>query len=90
MTKPTKERFAPTVIVDGAVVTPPGWVWILGFAMAGCDWAIKMADTPDFRGQIREWQRNQLISNHNRQVKYCEEEIGRLKNQLQIRLSALE
>jgi hypothetical protein len=46
------ERFAPGVVVDGRVYTPEGWEWILGFALAGCEWAVQEAAAPDFRERI--------------------------------------
>ncbi len=34
------ENIKPSVIIDGQTYYPPGWVYILAFAMAGCQWAI--------------------------------------------------
>ena len=34
--------------VNGVTVTPEGWMWVLGFALAGCEWAIKQALDPAF------------------------------------------
>ncbi len=52
------EKFAPRVLVRTAYgehieYTPAGWEWILAFALAGCDWAVKEASKPEFRGIIR-------------------------------------
>lgn len=49
------ESFAPTVLVDGKTVTPRGWMWVLGFAIAGCEWAIREASTEDFRSRAKLW-----------------------------------
>jgi len=39
-----RSSFAPTVVMPGGrTVTPEGWMWVLGFAMAGCKWAIEAA-----------------------------------------------
>ena len=46
------ESFAPTVIVDGKGYTPKGYHWILGFALGGCQWAIDIADTPEFKAKV--------------------------------------
>lgn len=47
------EKFAPSVKLGRDTVTPPGWMWILGFALGGCEWAIKEADKPEFRAMVR-------------------------------------
>lgn len=44
--------FAPTVMIDGRVYTPKGWEWVLAFAIRGCEWAIKEANTLEFRRKI--------------------------------------
>lgn len=70
------ESFAPSVVVPGlGTVTPPGWMWVLGFALGGCEWAIKEAGTEEFREIAREWYRQQNIANQ-------EEFVGRLEKQL--------
>ncbi len=55
-----KESFAPTILVDGETVTPPGCMWILGFAMAGCQWAIDEMNKPDVKTQIQEYLNRRL------------------------------
>ena len=46
-------RFAPSVIVDGRTVQPEGWMWVLGFALAGVPWAMETASTDEFRERCR-------------------------------------
>ena len=75
--------FAPTVkMQDGQTVTPRGWMWVLGFALAGCDWAIKEADTEEFRqlilNDIAAAKRTDLLNS----VKYYEEKLIELKEKL--------
>ncbi|MCK5680188.1 hypothetical protein KAI46_05185 [bacterium] len=48
-----QKNFAPTVNIDGRTITPKGYVWVLGFAFAGCEWAIKKASEPEFIEKIR-------------------------------------
>lgn len=76
------ERFAPTVLIDGKTVTPAGWIWVLGFALGGCKWAIKEADKPEFRQTIRDYLKEQ----HNENIRNCIQErlkeIERLKKEL--------
>lgn len=57
------ERFAPTVRLApcGTVVTPPGWVWVVGLAMAGCRWAIDECGRPEFREVVREQLRQDRV-----------------------------
>lgn len=46
------EKFAPTVkMPGGGIVTPPGWVWVLAFALAGQEWAIEITKTKEFKEQ---------------------------------------
>jgi len=47
------DNFAPTIKIDGQTITPKGYAWVLGFALAGCDWAIKEASKPEFLDAIR-------------------------------------
>jgi hypothetical protein len=44
--------FAPGVMVGGTRVEPPGWMWILGFALARCDWALDEIRKPEVRSEI--------------------------------------
>jgi hypothetical protein len=46
-------RFAPSVVVDGRTVQPEGWMWVLGFALAGVPWAVETASTDEFRERCR-------------------------------------
>jgi hypothetical protein len=72
------EHFAPQVIVDGITVTPEGWMWILGLALGGSDWAIKLASDPafDLRGKMADY-------NKRRNIYYTEEAIVALEKQLE-------
>ena len=49
------ESFAPTVNVDGKTVTPAGWMWQWAFAINGCDWAIKIVSTEEWKNTVRLW-----------------------------------
>ena len=53
--KQCSKSFSPGVMIDGKRYTPPGWMWVLSFALSGCEWAIKEADTDQFRERIRLW-----------------------------------
>jgi len=45
--------FAPTIIVNGETITPKGYEWVLGFALHGCEWAIKEDSKPEFLNTMR-------------------------------------
>lgn len=36
----TTETIRPGVVIDGNTYYPPGWMYILAFALRGCQWAI--------------------------------------------------
>lgn len=77
--------FAPTVkMQDGQTVTPRGWMWVLGFALAGCDWAIKEADTEEFKQLIRDDIATAKRAEILQLVKYYEEKLIELKEKLRI------
>ena len=45
--------FAPSIKINGRTVKPKGYIWVLGFALGGCEWAIKEASKPEFIKMIR-------------------------------------
>lgn len=59
--EPKKVR--PSVLIDGATYFPPGWAYVLAFALKGVPWAVaeleRMETTPNsLRNQL-----NYLIEN---------------------------
>jgi len=77
-----KETFAPGINVNGRTYTPEGWEWILGFALAGCQWAIDIAGEPEFLEKIRE---QKLASDKNwteKRIIALEKELQELKNEI--------
>ena len=71
--------------------TPPGWMWVLAFALRGVEWAIEEADTPKFKEIIREYYRQEERENKKRRLKYLEElitsyygEIDQIKKDLHL------
>ena len=75
-------KFAPTINLNGRTVTPGGWHWILGFALGGCKWAIKIASTEEFRKQIRDDLEETRKRDIHQMIEYYESEIARLKETL--------
>jgi hypothetical protein len=47
-----RQRFAPTIVIDGRTVQPAGWMWVLGFALAGVPWAVVESETLEFRKRV--------------------------------------
>ena len=46
---------APTALVDGVTVTPPGWMWSLAFATKGIGWAVETCLSNNWQDGVREW-----------------------------------
>jgi hypothetical protein len=63
---------APKVVIDGQ---DNGWMWILSFAIKGCQWAINEATKPEFEVKVRKWF-------FDKQIEALEEEREILEKQL--------
>lgn len=75
------KTFSPTVVVDGQVVTPTGWMWVVALAMGGCEWAIEEADKPEFKAQIRAFLEDQKQIQIDAQIADLEQRLANLKAQ---------
>lgn len=54
--------FAPTVKMPGGeVVSPEGWMWVLGFALGGCQWAIDEAERMGLQQKAADYRRRQSL-----------------------------
>lgn len=80
-----KESFAPKVIVDGQCITPEGWMWILGFALGGCEWAIKQALDPSFDmdGKVRNYLLRKTLYNEEEELKSLEGRVQKIRNDIE-------
>ena len=78
----SRDHIRPGVIIDGQTVHPPGWMWVLGFAIGGCEWAIKACETNDWKNQAREWFKDRDKSRLEAQIARTEKELQRLKEEL--------
>lgn len=43
----------PGVAIDGQTVYPPGWAWVLAFALRGVPWAVAEALKPEFDATVK-------------------------------------
>lgn len=75
-------KFAPTVLVDGTTVAPPGWMWIFAFAVNGCKWAVREASTEEFKETIRQWLKDRKDHHLRGSIEYHQREIERLRKEL--------
>lgn len=74
------EFITPRVTLpDGRVYAPPGWMYILAFALRGIPWAVEAALKPSFDAGVREWIREE----RNREyIESLEAEIAELRASL--------
>lgn len=75
-------HFAPTIKIDNETVAPKGYEWILGFALAGCSWAIKEANNPEFIKNIKSDLKRQKMKNLKRIIQQYKNRITELKNEI--------
>ena len=72
------DSFGPSIHTKYGVVTPKGYEWILGFALAGCQWAIDKANEPGFREMVLEDLTQGAIAKRERQLEKLMDEINEL------------
>lgn len=78
-----RSSFAPTVVVPGyGTVQPEGWMWVLGFAMAGCEWAIEAAERDGLQQKAMEYQRRQRIYWQEGEIRELEARLAQARKQL--------
>lgn len=73
------ERFAPRVMLNGRAVTPTGWMWVVGFALAGCEWAIEEASKPEFRECMADWMRERKRAEAEAEIGALEKRIAEIR-----------
>lgn len=77
------ESFAPKVRMPGGYdYTPMGWEWIMAFAFAGCEWAIKEADKPEFRQVVKDSLRQRERDNLQNVLNERLAEVDRLRDKI--------
>lgn len=76
-------RFAPTVVMPGGgTVTPEGWMWVLGFALAGCEWAIEAAERDGLQQRAMDYERRRRIYWQEREIAALETRLADEKAKL--------
>jgi len=76
------QHFAPAIRVDGVTVTPKGYAWVLAFALAGCDWAIKEASKPEFLPAVRTSLKRDVVVKLEAEISRYELRISKLKEDI--------
>lgn len=72
----------PSVMIDGRSFTPPGWLWVLAFAVAGCPWAVEEASRPSFRARIQEYLVHERQTALEDSLRQALADVDRLKAEL--------
>jgi hypothetical protein len=78
-------KFAPTIMVDGRSVAPEGWMWVLCFALAGCEWAVVEADKPEFREFVAAWIQRHKRDEALQEIAALEDRIDNIKASLNLK-----
>jgi hypothetical protein len=76
------ESFAPTIIMDGKGYQPKGHEWILGFALGGCQWAIDIAETQEFKDKVIAYLKEEKRQTYKDHINYLISEIEQYETKL--------
>lgn len=77
------KTFAPTINFNGETVIPKGYMWVLGFALAGCEWAVKEASKPEFLNMVRASLMKEEITMFENNIEYYERKISECKLEIE-------
>ena len=75
----TVEKFSPSIVIDGKVIHPPGWVYVLAYAVAGCEWAIKEVETPEFKAIVKQYRDERHNNEVLAEIDALEKRLAKLK-----------
>ena len=73
------EHFKPSIMLDGIAVHPPGWMYVAGFALGGCEWALKEVATPEFKELVIKYKQQEDAEWINARLDRLFKEIEELK-----------
>jgi hypothetical protein len=48
------ESFAPSVLINGEIIQPPGWMYIFALALIGIPWALKEIEKPEYEEAVKQ------------------------------------
>lgn len=71
--------FVPSVVLDGRTLTPTGWMWVISFALAGCEWAVAEASRPEFRAQVGDWMRERKRIEAEQEIEALEQRMANIR-----------
>jgi hypothetical protein len=57
-------------------------MWVVGFALAGCEWAIAEASKPEFRETMKDWMQERKRFEAEREIAALEERIASIRANL--------
>jgi hypothetical protein len=73
-------------MVDGVRVEPPGWMWVLGFALGGCEWALVECERQNWKMRARKWFFAQdKCQEGDREIKRIDAQLKKVKEELCLR-----
>ena len=75
-------KFAPTVLVDGLTITPPGWMWVFAYAIRGCEWAICEMEKDTFKDKLRQYLKDKHCHHVRGAIRLHLKEVRRLRRLL--------
>ena len=77
------KSFAPQVIIDGKTVTPEGWMWVFGFALAGVPWAIETALSPIMDTKVRRYELRRRLYFRQEHLEALEVRVKKTRNEIE-------
>lgn len=73
------EYIKPGINLNGVTYNPPGWMYVIGFALGGCEWALKEVDTKEFKNLVKQYQEQEDAEWTNNRIDKILLELEELK-----------
>jgi hypothetical protein len=90
---PKMESIRPGVVINGKTFYPPGWMYLLAYAIRGFDWAIKDLEKSEVKQQIKDYLKEKKIDEINEEITNTKEWLQELQqrlNQLEVQKRGLD
>jgi rubrerythrin len=84
------ESFNPGVVIDGQTFNPPGWMWVMAFAMRGVEWAVEAASKPEFLEVVQAYMREQNLWRLQREAEEKARQFARFADEHQKEIDHIE